>query len=52
MPTFYICKFTKKIDISKNAVTYFDEGNLIVLINSFEKKASKKPKQEIELAKN
>jgi phage-related protein len=30
---------------------FFDEGNLIVLINSFQKKSQKTPKQEIELAK-
>lgn len=30
---------------------FFDEGNLVVLINSFQKKAQKTPKQEIELAK-
>ena len=30
---------------------FFDEGNLIILINSFQKKTQKTPKQEIELAK-
>ena len=30
---------------------FFDEGNLIVLINSFQKKSQKTPKNEIELAK-
>ena len=30
---------------------FFDEGNLIVLVNSFQKKSQKTPKQEIELAK-
>lgn len=30
---------------------FFDEGNLIVLINSFQKKTQKTPKSEIELAK-
>ncbi len=30
---------------------FFDEGHLVVLINSFQKKAQKTPKSEIELAK-
>jgi phage-related protein len=30
---------------------FFDEGNLVVLINSFQKKSQKTPKQELELAK-
>jgi phage-related protein len=30
---------------------FFDEGNLVVLINSFQKKSQKTPKVEIELAK-
>ena len=30
---------------------FFDEGNLVVLINSFQKKSQKTPKNEIELAK-
>ena len=30
---------------------FFDEGHLIVLINSFQKKSQKTPKKEIELAK-
>lgn len=30
---------------------FFDEGNLILLINSFQKKSQKTPKQEIGLAK-
>lgn len=29
---------------------FFDEGNLIILINSFQKKTQKTPKSEIELA--
>lgn len=29
---------------------FFDEGNLVVLINSFQKKTQKTPKAEIELA--
>ncbi|MEX6688947.1 type II toxin-antitoxin system RelE/ParE family toxin [Danxiaibacter flavus] len=29
---------------------FFDKGNLIILINSFQKKAQKIPKREIELA--
>ncbi len=29
---------------------FFDEGNLIVLINSFQKKSQKTPKKELELA--
>ena len=31
---------------------FFDDGNLIVLINGFQKKSQKTPKQEIELAQN
>lgn len=30
---------------------FFDEGNLVVLINSFQKKSQKTPKTEIELAR-
>jgi phage-related protein len=30
---------------------FFDEGNLVILINAFQKKTQKTPKQEIELAK-
>jgi phage-related protein len=30
---------------------FFDEGNLIILINAFHKKTQKTPKSEIELAK-
>ena len=30
---------------------FFDEGHLVVLINSFQKKSQKTPKAEIELAK-
>jgi phage-related protein len=30
---------------------FFDEGNLIILINAFQKKTQKAPKSEIELAK-
>ncbi len=30
---------------------FFDAGRLVVLINSFQKKSQKTPKQEIELAK-
>jgi phage-related protein len=30
---------------------FFDEGNLVVLINSFQKKSHKTPKNEIEFAK-
>ena len=30
---------------------FFDEGHLVVLINSFQKKSQKTPKKEIELAK-
>lgn len=30
---------------------FFDEGNLVVLINSFQKKTQKTPNKEIELAK-
>jgi phage-related protein len=29
---------------------YFDEGNLVVLVNGFQKKTQKTPKQEIEKA--
>ena len=30
---------------------FFDEGHLVVLINSFQKKSQKTPKKEIEMAK-
>jgi phage-related protein len=30
---------------------FFDEGNLVILINSFQKKSQKTPSSEIELAK-
>ena len=30
---------------------FFDEGNLVILINAFQKKTQKTPKQELELAK-
>jgi len=30
---------------------FFDEGNLVILINAFQKKTQKTPKSEIELAK-
>lgn len=30
--------------------SFFDEGNLVVLINSFQKKTQKTPKRELELA--
>ena len=30
---------------------FFDEGNLVILINAFEKKTQKTPKSELELAK-
>ncbi len=30
---------------------FFDEGNLVILINAFQKKTKKTPKAEIELAK-
>ncbi len=30
---------------------FFDEGNLVILINAFQKKSQKTPKLEIELAK-
>ena len=33
-------------------ICFFDEGNLVVLINSFQKKSQKTPRKEIELAKN
>lgn len=32
-------------------ICFFDEGNLVILINSFQKKTQKTPKGEIELAK-
>ena len=31
---------------------FFDEGHLVILINSFQKKTQKTPKKEIDLAKN
>ena len=30
---------------------FFDEGNLVILINAFQKKTQKTPKSELELAK-
>ena len=33
-------------------ICFFDEGNLVVLINSFQKKSQKTPRKEIELAKS
>lgn len=30
--------------------SFFDKGNLIILVNGFQKKTQKTPKQEIELA--
>lgn len=30
--------------------SFFDEGNLVVLINGFQKKTQKTPKRELELA--
>ncbi len=33
-------------------ICFFDEGNIVVLINSFQKKSQKTPKKEIELAKS
>ena len=32
-------------------ICFFDEGNLVVLINSFQKKSQKTPKGELDLAK-
>ena len=31
---------------------FFDEGNLVILINAFQKKTQKTPKSNLELAKN
>lgn len=32
-------------------ICFFDEGNLVVLVNSFQKKSQKTPKSELDLAK-
>lgn len=46
--------FEIKIEFESNIYRifcFFDEGNLIILINAFQKKTQKTPKSEIELAK-
>ena len=43
-----------RVEVGSNifrAFAFFDEGNLIVVANAFQKKSQKTPKNEIELAK-
>ena len=42
-----------RVDVGSNTFrifSFFDEGNIVVLGNAFQKKSQKTPKQEIELA--
>lgn len=44
-----------RVEVGSNifrVFSFFDEGNLIILLNGFQKKTQKTPKNEIELAKN
>jgi phage-related protein len=46
--------FEIRIEYESNiyrVLCFFDKGNLVILINSFQKKTQKTPKSEIELAK-
>ena len=43
-----------RVEVGSNifrAFAFFDEGQLIVVVNGFQKKTQKTPKNEIELAK-
>ena len=45
--------FEIRIEFESNIyriVCFFDEGNLVILINAFQKKSQKTPKSELELA--
>lgn len=45
--------FEIKVEVAGNALRifcFFDQGDLVVLGNAFQKKSQKTPKQEIELA--
>ena len=44
-----------RVEVGSNifrAFSFFDEGQLIVVANAFQKKTQKTPKKEIELAEN
>ncbi len=45
--------FEIRVEIGSNifrVFSFFDEGNLVILLNGFQKKSQKTPKNEIELA--
>jgi len=45
--------FEIRVEVGSNifrVFTFFDEGNLVILLNGFQKKTQKTPKNEIELA--
>ena len=45
--------FEIRVEVGSNifrVFTFFDEGNLVILLNGFPKKTQKTPKNEIELA--
>lgn len=60
VPVKYFRHMTNSTGIYENRVefgsniyrvfSFFDEGNLVVLINGFQKKTQKTPKRELELA--
>lgn len=45
--------FEIRVEVGSNifrVFSFFDEGNLVILLNGFQKKSQKTPKKEIELA--
>ena len=45
--------FEIRVEVGSNifrVFSFFDEGNLVILLNGFQKKSQKTPKNEIELA--
>ncbi len=45
--------FEIRVEVGNNifrVFSFFDEGNLVILLNGFQKKTQKTPKNEIELA--
>ena len=45
--------FEIRVEVGSNifrVFNFFDEGNLVILLNGFQKKSQKTPKNEIELA--
>lgn len=45
--------FEIRVEVGTNifrVFSFFDEGNLVILLNSFQKKSQKTPRNEIELA--